>query len=80
MLVEELTVNEVAAIPPKLTADAPVKLVPAMVTVVPLPAIVGENELIVALLYTKPCNDPVPPKVVTLTAPVASGIYYCSRK
>ncbi len=28
------TVNEVAAVPPKLTAVAPVKLVPVMVTVV----------------------------------------------
>jgi hypothetical protein len=27
------TLNEVAAVPPKLTADAPVKLVPVMVTV-----------------------------------------------
>ena len=33
--------------PPKLTAVAPVKLVPVMVTVVPLPAFVGVKEDIV---------------------------------
>ena len=34
-----------AAVPPKLTAVAPVKLVPVMVTVVPLPAEVGVKEV-----------------------------------
>ena len=33
MLVALTTVNEVAAVPPKLTADAPVKFVPVKVTV-----------------------------------------------
>ena len=40
------TLNEVAAVPPKLTAVAPVKLVPVIVTVVPLAADVGVNEVI----------------------------------
>ena len=47
--VAELTVKPAAAVPPKVTAVAPVKLVPVMVTVVP-PAIgptVGEIEVIV---------------------------------
>ena len=34
MLVAETTLNDVAAVPPKLTAVAPVKLVPVMVMVV----------------------------------------------
>ncbi len=33
--VEELTVNEVAGVPPKLTAVAPVRFVPVSTTVVP---------------------------------------------
>jgi hypothetical protein len=36
-----------AAVPPKLTAVASVKLVPVMVTVSPVPADDGVNELIV---------------------------------
>lgn len=35
MEVEEATVNEVAAVPPKLTPVAPVKFVPVIVIVVP---------------------------------------------
>jgi hypothetical protein len=45
MLVALTTVNEVAAVPPKLTAVAPVKSVPVMVTVAPTPADDGVNEL-----------------------------------
>jgi len=47
MLVAETTVKEVAAVPPKLTAVAPVKLVPVIVTVVLLPALVGLKLVIV---------------------------------
>jgi len=47
MLVAETTVKDVAAVPPKLTAVAPVKLVPVMVIVVPFPELVGVNEFIV---------------------------------
>ena len=47
MLVALTTVNEVAAIPPKLTAVAPVKFVPVIVTVCPVPAEIGLNDAIV---------------------------------
>ena len=40
------TVKELAAIPPKLTEVAPVKFVPVIVTVCPVLADVGLNELI----------------------------------
>lgn len=68
--VELTTVYEVAAVPPKLTAVAPVKLVPVMVTVVPVPAEVGVNELMVgAGINVKPANVAVPPAVVTEALP-----------
>jgi hypothetical protein len=41
IVVAEVTVKEAAAVPPKLTAVAPVKLVPVRVTVEPLIAEVG---------------------------------------
>jgi hypothetical protein len=47
MLVALTIVNEVAAVPPKLTADAPVKFVPVIVTVCPVPAEIGLKEVIV---------------------------------
>ena len=47
MLVAPTTLKDVAAVPPKLTAVAPVKLVPVMVTVAPLPADVGVKEVMV---------------------------------
>jgi hypothetical protein len=47
MLVALTIVNEVAAVPPKLTADAPVKFVPVIVTVCPVPAEIGLKEAIV---------------------------------
>jgi hypothetical protein len=47
MLVAETTLKEVAAAPPKLTAVAPVKFVPVKVTVAPVAALVGVNEVIV---------------------------------
>jgi hypothetical protein len=40
-----ITANEAAAVPPKLTAVAPVKLVPVMVTVVPDVAVEGVKEV-----------------------------------
>jgi hypothetical protein len=70
ILVELTTVYDEAAPPPKLTAVAPVKLVPVIVTVSPLPAEVGVNELMVgAGINVKPANDAVPPAVVTETLP-----------
>ncbi len=47
IVVEFTTVKEVAAVPPKLTAVAPVKLVPVMVMVAPNEPNVGVNEVIV---------------------------------
>ncbi len=44
------TIKEVAATPPKLTAVAPVKLVPVMVTVAPEPALAGVNDEIVGVI------------------------------
>lgn len=47
MLVADTTVKDVAAVPPKLTEVAPVKLVPVTVTVAPVAAEVGAKEVIV---------------------------------
>jgi hypothetical protein len=47
MLVELTTLKDVAAVPPKPTAVAPVKLVPVMVTVDPMAPEPGEKEVIV---------------------------------
>ena len=58
-----ITVNEAAAAPPKLTAVAPVKLVPVIVTVVPELPLTGVKELIVgAAASEKPReeNSPLP--------------------
>ena len=65
------TLNEVAAVPPKLTAVAPVKLVPVIFTVSPLVADVGVNELMTgARINVNPESVAVPPGVVTLTFPL----------
>jgi len=72
MVVALTTVNEVAAVPPKLTAVAPVKFVPVIDIVVPVPALVGVKEVIVgAGIKIKPGLVAVPLGVVTLTEPVA---------
>jgi len=73
MLVAETTLNEVAAVPPKLTAVAPVKLVPVMVTVAPIAALIGLNDVTVGAvgvpMNVNPARVAVPPGVVTLTLP-----------
>ena len=72
MLVAETTVNDVAAMPPKLTAVTPVKLVPVMVTIEPPTAKVGVNDVMVGGgRKTKPARLAVPPGVVTDTLPLA---------
>jgi hypothetical protein len=76
MLVAELTVNEAAGVPPKLTAVAPVKLVPVMVTVVLHgPADAGVKEVMVGkgtVRYVNPANVATqPPTPVTETVPLA---------
>ena len=48
MVVLSTIVKEAAAVPPKLTPVAPIKLLPVIVTVLPAPALVGLKELIVA--------------------------------
>jgi hypothetical protein len=72
MLVALTTVNEVAAVPPKLTAVAPVKSVPVMVTVSPAAADVGVNELMLgAGINVKLLEElAVPPGVVIDITPV----------
>ena len=47
MLVELTKLKDVATVPPKLTDVTPVKLVPVMVTVAPVPADVGVKEVMV---------------------------------
>jgi hypothetical protein len=70
MVVLETTVNEVAAVPPKLTAVAPVKFVPVMVMIVPLAALAGANEEMVGGgMKTNPARRALPPRVVTETRP-----------
>jgi len=55
---------------PKLTAVAPVKLVPVRVTVAPLAADVGVKDVIVgAGIKVNPASVTLPPGVVTETEP-----------
>jgi hypothetical protein len=71
ILVGESTVNELATVPPKLTAVAPLKLVPVIITCVPEAAEDGVNEVIVdAEIKLKPARFAVPPEVVTETFPL----------
>lgn len=44
IVVGDTTVKEVAGVPPKLTSVTPDKEVPVMVTVVPIPPVVGAKE------------------------------------
>lgn len=71
MLVAELTVNDVAATPPKLTAVAPVKLVPVIVIEVLMPPLMGLKEIIVGGGGTNVNSAlvAIPAGVVILTAP-----------
>jgi hypothetical protein len=72
ILVALTTLKELAAVPPKLTAVAPVKFVPVIVTVCPVPAEVGLKDVIVGGgRYVKPARVPVPDAVVTDTEPDA---------
>jgi hypothetical protein len=52
MVVELTTENDVAAVPPKLTAVTPIKFVPVMVTVTPCVAVFGVNDVMVAVVLT----------------------------
>ena len=74
ILVAETTVNDFAAVPPKLTAVVPMKLVPVRVTILSVVAPVGVNDVIVGaggVVYVKPAWMAVPPPgTVTLTLPL----------
>jgi hypothetical protein len=68
--VAEFTVNVVAATLLNMTAVAPVRLVPVILTDVPTGPNVGVNEVIVGAAMVKLVRlDPVPPGVVTLIGP-----------
>ena len=72
ILVDELTVKDVAAIPPKLTDVAPVKFVPIMVMAAPVAALVGVKEVIfVNEINSKPAREATPIGVITATLPDA---------
>ena len=66
------TVTEFAAVPPMLTADVPVKLVPVMVTVAPVAPVAGAKDVMVGagIKVKVPALVAVPPGVVTIMAPV----------
>lgn len=70
--VAELTMKLCAAVPPKLTLLALVKLVPIIVTDAPEVAVTGVKEVMVGAVaeYVNPASVAVPPDVVTLTEPV----------
>jgi hypothetical protein len=80
MLVPELTVNVVAAVPLNFTLVAPVKFVPVIETFVPTGPLVGVNELTVGGLPPPPVtvNElalvPVPFGVVTEIGPVVAPV------
>ena len=66
---------KLAAVPLNLTADAPVKFVPLIVTLVPVGPLAGVKLVIVgalALTVKLVALVAVPPGVVTLTGPVVA--------
>jgi hypothetical protein len=74
MVVALITLKDAAFVPPKLTAVAPVKLEPEIVTVAPEPALVGVNELMVGggITVKLPLETMVTPFAVTLIGPVVA--------
>ena len=71
--VDELTVKLNVLVPPKLTPVTATKLLPVMVTVFPVVADVGLNELIVGSGYVNvklEDDDPEPFGELTVTVPV----------
>ena len=68
----ETMVKELAGVPPKLTAVAPVKFVPNIEITVPVPPFAGEKEVIAGGgRKVNPANKAVPYGVVTKTFPEA---------
>ncbi len=72
MLVEDTTLKKEAAVPPKLTEVAAVKLLPVMVTAAPVVALAGVNEAMDGEgIKVNPPSVAIPPGVVTATFPEA---------
>jgi hypothetical protein len=68
-------VKEAAGVPPKLTAVAPCKSVPLIVTTVPLLPEAGVKDVIYGMgMNEKPPLTAIPPGVVTLTLPFAPSL------
>lgn len=66
-----MTTNE-ATTPPIRTVSAPVKLLPAITTLAPTPALVGvKPEITGGARKVKPANEAAPASVVTVTFPEA---------
>ncbi|MCY7421459.1 MAG: hypothetical protein LH478_06910, partial [Chitinophagaceae bacterium] len=65
--------NDVAGVPPKVTAVTPLKFAPYITTVLPVVADVGKNEEMVGdpagAIKVKPVFDAVPTLFATLTLP-----------
>ena len=70
MVVALVTEKELAVVPPNVTAVAPVRLVPVIVTVAPTLPVVGVKEVIVGAAMLKPAKLAVPPGEVMVTVPV----------
>jgi hypothetical protein len=78
ILVSPITVKEEAAVPPKLTEVAPERCDPLIATVVPVPALVGEKDVIcgagggvVVSMNVNPARESVPLGPDTNTDPLA---------
>ena len=68
--VEDTTVNARTGVPPNVMIEVPLKLVPVIVIIIPLPAAKGEKLVMVgAGIKINPAKEAVPPGVVKLTAP-----------
>lgn len=72
IVVEDNTVKDAAATPPKLTALLPNKLVPEIIMVVPIPALEGvKEEMVGGKAKINPGSSAIPSAVVTETLPVS---------
>jgi hypothetical protein len=72
IVVDDTTVNELTEVPPSVTTEVLLKLVPVIVIKAPAAAVVGAKALIVgAGMNVNPASEAVPPGVVKLNAPVA---------
>jgi hypothetical protein len=71
MEVDERTVNDDTGVPPSITSNVLLKLVPVILINAPAAAVVGAKEIIVgAGIKVNPANEAGPPGVVKLTAPL----------